>query len=85
MPRVLRAPYPSADVATQKAWSAVAWNMPTSDWLPFIKDDPVLLEGVPRISGLTVLPGGLPIRVGGALIGGIGVSGSHYGIGPPRR
>lgn len=72
------APLLSADVAQRKAWTAVAWNMPTSRWLPFIKDDPVLLEGVPRIDGLTVLPGGLPIKEGGGLIGGIGVSGSHY-------
>lgn len=71
-------PLLAAGVAQQKAWSAVAWNMPTSDWLPFIGDDPVLREGVPRIPGLTVLPGGVPIRVQGVLIGGIGVSGSHY-------
>jgi uncharacterized protein GlcG (DUF336 family) len=65
-------------VAQQKAWSAVAWDMPTSEWVPFISDDPVLVEGVPRIPGLTVLPGGFPIRVDGQLVGGIGVSGSHY-------
>jgi uncharacterized protein GlcG (DUF336 family) len=76
--RMDEAPLLSIEVARQKAWSAVAWNMPTVEWIPFIKDDPVLLEGVPRIPGLTVLPGGLPIRVGEALVGGIGVSGSHY-------
>jgi uncharacterized protein GlcG (DUF336 family) len=71
-------PLLGAGVAQQKAWSAVSWNMPTTEWYPFIKDDPVLVEGVPRIPGLSMLPGGFPIRVDGELVGGIGVSGSHY-------
>jgi uncharacterized protein GlcG (DUF336 family) len=48
------------------------------DWLKFMGDDPILIEGIPRIPGLTVLGGGVPIRAAGLLIGGVGVSGSHY-------
>jgi uncharacterized protein GlcG (DUF336 family) len=65
-------------VARQKAWSAAGWNMPTMDWLKFMGDDPILIEGIPRIPGLTVLGGGVPIHVEGVLVGGVGVSGSHY-------
>jgi uncharacterized protein GlcG (DUF336 family) len=65
-------------VARQKAWSAAGWNMPTMDWLKFMGDDPILVEGIPRIPGLTVLGGGVPLRAGSTLIGGVGVSGSHY-------
>ena len=65
-------------VARQKAWSAAGWDMPTMDWLKFMGDDPILIEGIPRIPGLTVLGGGVPVRVGDTLIGGVGVSGSHY-------
>ncbi|GAF51469.1 GlcG/HbpS family heme-binding protein [Rhodococcus wratislaviensis] len=72
------APLLAGEVAFRKAWSAVAWNMPTRDWVPFISKDEVLLEGVPRIDGLSVLPGGVPIEVGELMVGGIGVSGSHY-------
>lgn len=72
------APLLASDVAFRKAWSAVAWNMPTRDWIPFIVKDRVLLEGVPRIDGLSLLPGGIPIYVDGVVVGGLGVSGSHY-------
>jgi uncharacterized protein GlcG (DUF336 family) len=65
-------------VARQKAWSAAGWDMPTMDWLKFMGEDPILIEGIPRIPGLTVLGGGVPIRAAGLLIGGVGVSGSHY-------
>jgi uncharacterized protein GlcG (DUF336 family) len=65
-------------VARQKAWSAAGWNMPTMDWLKFMGEDPILIEGIPRIPGLTVLGGGVPIHANGQLVGAVGVSGSHY-------
>src|SRR4051794_9369505 len=49
-------PLLGVSVAQAKAWSAIAWDMSTGAWHPFIKDDPVLLEGVPRIPGLSMLP-----------------------------
>jgi uncharacterized protein GlcG (DUF336 family) len=66
------------DVARRKAWSAVAWNMPTMDWVDFMGQDPVLQHGIPQIKGLTVLGGGVPLHVDGVTVGGVGVSGSHY-------
>jgi uncharacterized protein GlcG (DUF336 family) len=66
------------NVARQKAWSAVAWRMPTMNWIEFMGQDPVLQHGIPHIEGLTVLGGGIPLQVDGQTVGGVGVSGSHY-------
>ncbi len=53
--------------------------MSTDGWHEFIKDDPPLAMGAPAgIDRLVVFGGGYPIKVGGAVVGGIGVSGGHY-------
>jgi uncharacterized protein GlcG (DUF336 family) len=53
--------------------------MPTHAWFDFIKDDPPLAAGAPAgIDRLVVFGGGYPITIGGAVVGGIGVSGGHY-------
>lgn len=49
--------------------------MPSGDFYNFIKDDPALLAGVPHIPRIATFGGGLPIRVGDRVVGGIGVSG----------
>ena len=63
-------------ISKQKAHTAMAFNSPTSQ-----------LEGrfkgayqVPKLDGLLVSAGGIPINIGGAIIGGIGVSGAPSGI-----
>lgn len=72
------APLLVESVARRKAWSAAAWDMETVKWVDFIGDDAVLQHGIPHIEGLTTLGGGIPLRVQGVLVGGVGVSGSHY-------
>ena len=45
----------------------------------FVKDDPPLAMGAaPGIDRLIVFGGGYPVKVGDAVVGGIGVSGGHY-------
>jgi len=64
----------SIEVAQNKAYTAL-FGMPSQDFYNFIKDDPALLAGVPHIPRIALFGGGLPIRVGDKVVGGIGVSG----------
>ena len=40
-----------------------------------IKDEPALLTGIVHTNKLVVFGGGIPLTVGGIIVGGIGVSG----------
>ncbi|MBI3802039.1 MAG: heme-binding protein [Deltaproteobacteria bacterium] len=64
----------SIEVAQNKAYTAL-FGMPSRDFYNFIKDDPALLVGVPHIPRIAIFGGGLPIKVGDKVVGGIGVSG----------
>jgi len=62
-------------ISKQKAHTAMAFNSPLSQ-----------LEGrftkpfqVPKLDGLIIAAGGIPINVGGTIMGGIGVSGAPSG------
>ncbi len=73
------APLLSVQVAQDKAYTAVGFGMATDAWHDFIKDDPPLAMGATAgIDRLVVFGGGYPIKLGGAVVGGIGVSGGHY-------
>ncbi|MEO8540097.1 MAG: heme-binding protein [bacterium] len=72
------APLLSVDIAKDKAYTAVAFGIPTHEWFNFIKDDPPLLHGITHTPRLIVFGGGYPLRVDGELIGAVGVSGGHY-------
>ena len=73
------APLLSVQVAQDKAYTAVGFGIPTHGWHDFIKDDPPLADGAPSgIERLVVFGGGYPLLAGDQIVGGIGVSGSHY-------
>lgn len=72
------APLLSVEIATDKAYSAVAFGIATHEWFNFIKDDPPLLHGITKTPRLIVFGGGYPLRADGELIGAVGVSGGHY-------
>ncbi|MFP3873389.1 MAG: GlcG/HbpS family heme-binding protein [Thiohalophilus sp.] len=62
-------------ISKQKAHTALAFNSPLSQ-----------MEGqfegaysVPKIDGLVISAGGIPVNVGGSIMGGIGVSGAPSG------
>ena len=64
----------SANVATQKAWSAIAYRRPTK-----VFEDIVAKGGeglrILRLDGAVPVEGGVPIVVGGRMIGSVGASG----------
>lgn len=68
------APLISIEVAQNKAYTALL-GAPSQDFFNRIKEDPALLAGVPHIPRIVTFGGGLPIRLDGAVAGGIGVSG----------
>jgi uncharacterized protein GlcG (DUF336 family) len=73
------APLIAVDVSRQKAVTAVGFGMPTGKpWYDFVKDDPILSAGVHDINDFTLLGGGSPIQIEGAIVGAVGVSGGHY-------
>lgn len=72
------APLLSIEIAKDKAYTAVAFGIPTHEWFNFIKDDPPLLHGITKTPRLIVFGGGYPITENGQVVGGIGVSGGHY-------
>jgi uncharacterized protein GlcG (DUF336 family) len=69
------APLISIEVAQNKAYTALL-GAPSQDFFNRIKDDPALLAGAPHIPRIAVFGGGLPIKVDGVVVGGIGVSGA---------
>ena len=73
------APLLSVQVAQDKAYTAAGFGLATDAWHDFIKHDPPLAEGAPTgVDRLVIFGGGYPLKVGGQLVGGIGVSGGHY-------
>lgn len=65
----------SIDIAIDKAYTAASFGFPTADWPQALAGDEGLRIGMPQRPRLVTFGGGLPIRVGQQLIGGIGVSG----------
>ena len=65
----------SLKISQQKAYTAMTFNMPSGD----LEGRFPGAYGVPKIDGVLVARGGLPINAGGAIIGGIGVSGAPSG------
>ena len=66
----------SIDIAIDKAYTASGFGFSTKDWMKHIGHDEGMKLGFSARPRLVVFGGGLPIRAGGALIGGIGVSGA---------
>lgn len=65
----------SSGISQNKAYTAAAFGIPTSEWYPLIEKEPALLHGIVHTDRLTVFEGGIPIYINNQLAGGIGVSG----------
>lgn len=63
----------TADVAVDKAWTAASFGLGTHVWASIVSDPKVAqLAHRPR---LVAVGGGVPIRLNGQVVGGIGISG----------
>ncbi|MHA7599503.1 GlcG/HbpS family heme-binding protein [Alicycliphilus sp. T452] len=65
----------SVDIAIDKAYTAAGFGFATAQWACILQGDEALRLGMPQRARNVVFGGGLPVREGGVLIGGIGVSG----------
>ncbi|MCK9515435.1 MAG: heme-binding protein [Ottowia sp.] len=65
----------SVDIAIDKAYTAAGFGFPTSRWPDLLAGNDALRWGMPQRPRIVTFGGGLPVRDGDALIGGIGVSG----------
>ena len=65
----------SINIAQNKAYSAIAFGIPTHEWYGLIKDHPALKTGIVHTERLVIFGGGYPIYQNGYVAGGIGVSG----------
>lgn len=69
------APFLTANVAIDKAWTAASFGLPTHTWADVIANPQVAsLAHQPR---LVAVGGGVPIVVDGRVVGGIGISGGN--------
>ena len=67
-------PLLSRQVAADKAWTAIAFGQPTDWWSDLLADQPAL-SALARNNRLMAVPGGVPLRLDGEVVGGLGVSG----------
>jgi len=62
--------------ARRKAYTALSFRVSTTEYAKrFADDNPVVRQQV-TLPGVIAIPGGLPVRVGDEVVGGVGASGS---------
>lgn len=66
----------SIPISKKKAYTAMEFNSPTSA----LQDRFTGAYSVPKIDELLIAAGGIPINIGGSIMGGIGVSGAPSGL-----
>ncbi|WHX23733.1 heme-binding protein [Streptomyces malaysiensis subsp. malaysiensis] len=70
------APFLTAEVAVDKAWTAVSFHTPTHVWNDYLANQRIApLGGHPRVMAVG---GGYPIIDNGQCVGGLGISGGSY-------
>ena len=73
------APNVSLEASIKKAKTAMGFGLPTGEsWYQFMKDDPMMMIGAQQLPDFILLGGASPLKTGGVIVGGIGVSGGHY-------
>jgi uncharacterized protein GlcG (DUF336 family) len=77
--RMEGSPLFAIEVAQQKAYTALQGKLSSYRFYTFnrdqFRDDPGLLMAAQAIPGVTLFPGGVPVRINGENVGAIGVSG----------
>jgi glc operon protein GlcG len=68
----------ATDFARRKAVTSATFAAPTSDIAESFGQDPMLASAFSGSPDVLLLPGGFPVLVDGACVGGLGIAGSHY-------
>lgn len=75
--RMPGAPLHSVEIAIDKAYTAASFGLATSQWAEVLQTHSAAVRtGLLQRPRFVAFGGGLPLRVGGELIGAIGVSGA---------
>jgi len=69
------APPHTMENARRKAYTARTFKMTTEEFAKLVASNPVRREQT-TLPGVIAIPGGVPVKVGGEVIGGVGLSGS---------
>lgn len=70
--------YVANDFARQKAVTSATFGTPTTALADAMGQDPLLADAFAASPDLLLLPGGFPVTVDGACVGGVGIAGGHY-------
>jgi uncharacterized protein GlcG (DUF336 family) len=62
--------------ARRKAYTAMSFKQPTADYAKKLQDPNSVVHQQVTLPNVIAIPGGQPIKVGNAIIAGVGVSGS---------
>ncbi|WP_432696138.1 GlcG/HbpS family heme-binding protein [Marinobacterium sp. YM272] len=73
--RMPGAPLPSQEYARKKAYTALAFGIPTHSWKQRLEPKPVTMTGLAQHPDVALFGGGEPITIEGQRVGAIGVSG----------
>ncbi|AIT82641.1 MULTISPECIES: GlcG/HbpS family heme-binding protein [Sphingomonadales] len=73
--RATGAPFPSSQIAQDKAYTAASFKVPSPDVYKMVAGNPALSGGIAAKPGIAMFGGGLPIAIAGEIVGAIGVSG----------
>lgn len=73
--RATGAPFPSSQIAQDKAYTAASFKLPTPDLYRMVSGNPALSGGIQARPGIAMFGGGLPIAIDGEIVGAVGVSG----------
>ncbi|MBV2148256.1 MULTISPECIES: GlcG/HbpS family heme-binding protein [unclassified Sphingobium] len=75
MLRASGAPFPSSQIAQDKAYTAASFRVSTLEVYQMVAGNPALSTGLAIQPGIVMFGGGLPIVIDGEFVGAIGVSG----------
>lgn len=70
--------YTATEFARRKAITAATFNAATSALSDSLGQDPHLRDALTSSPDLLLLPGGFPVTIDGACVGGVGIAGGHY-------
>lgn len=68
----------NTEVARKKALAAATFGQPTHDVVDAVSRDPLAKAVVLADQSINLLPGGMPLKDGDTVVGGLGVAGGYY-------
>ena len=71
-----KAPDASLEFAQRKAYTAASYGWSTAKWSDIVADRPLVMQGLSQNPKMSLIAGGIPVKVEGETIGAIGVAGA---------